>query len=70
MAPTIRSIRCRTGSSRLLHRDGEVKQHLVHTRLLLPAVRDLETLVAMAGTDEVVRLRLLRALRDLRALSP
>jgi hypothetical protein len=31
----------------------------------LPAYADLATLIAMADTDEVVRLRLLRAIRDL-----
>jgi hypothetical protein len=30
-----------------------------------PAYADLATLIAMADTDEVVRLRLLRAIRDL-----
>jgi hypothetical protein len=30
-----------------------------------PASADLATLIAMADTDEVVRLRLLRAIRDL-----
>ncbi len=30
-----------------------------------PTCRDLATLIAMANTDEVVRLRLLRAIRDL-----
>ena len=33
-----------------------------------PRVHDLSTFVAMAATDEVVRLRLLRAIRDLGAL--
>ncbi len=32
-----------------------------------PASADLATLIAMADTDEVVRLRLLRAIRDLGA---
>lgn len=32
-----------------------------------PALADLATLIAMADTDEVVRLRLLRAIRDLGA---
>ena len=32
-----------------------------------PAYADLATLIAMADTDEVVRLRLLRAIRDLGA---
>jgi hypothetical protein len=32
-----------------------------------PAAADLATLIAMADTDEVVRLRVLRAIRDLGA---
>ena len=34
-----------------------------------PTAADLATLIAMADTDEVVRLRLLRAIRDLGAKS-
>ena len=33
--------------------------------MALPAASDFATLIAMADTDEVVRLRLLRAIRDL-----
>ena len=35
------------------------------THVAEPALADLATLLAMADTDEVVRLRLLRAIRDL-----
>jgi hypothetical protein len=39
---------------------------LVHIRYTArPASADLATLIAMADTEEVVRLRLLRAIRDL-----
>ena len=33
--------------------------------MVRPALADLATLIAMADTDEVIRLRLLRAIRDL-----
>ena len=41
------------------------RDELLRAMLARPGLHDLATLIAMADTDEVVRLRLLRALRDL-----
>ena len=52
----------------LVGRDKPLKEeHGVSRSTARPASADLATLIAMADTDEIVRLRLLRAIRDLGA---
>ena len=41
------------------------RDELLRAMLARPGLHDLATLIAMADSDKVVRLRLLRALRDL-----
>jgi hypothetical protein len=42
------------------------RDEMLHQMVARPDLGDLAQLIAMADADEVVRLRLLRALRDLR----
>ena len=51
---------------RVLRAPHEQRAAALTALVARPAHADLATLIAMADTDEVVRLRLLRAIRDLR----
>ncbi len=51
---------------RVLERTSTYRTAVLRAQKARPAAGDLATLIAMADTDEVVRLRLLRAIRDLR----
>jgi DNA-binding GntR family transcriptional regulator len=50
----------------VLEAQGTYRTAVLRALTARPASADLATLIAMADTDEVVRLRLLRAIRDLR----
>jgi len=50
---------------RILEGPSTYRTALLRRLVTLPAASDFATLIAMADTDEVVRLRLLRAIRDL-----
>ena len=50
---------------RILEAPPTYRAGLLRGLVAEPAAADLATLIAMADTDEVVRLRLLRAIRDL-----
>jgi hypothetical protein len=52
---------------RILEAPSTYRATLLRGLAARPAAADLDTLIAMAHTDEVVRLRLLRAIRDLSA---
>ena len=49
---------------RVLEAPSEYRTAVLQALTARPAYADLATLIAMADTDEVVRLRLLRAIRD------
>jgi hypothetical protein len=49
----------------LEQKDSTYRTAVLRALTARPASADLATLIAMADTDEVVRLRLLRAIRDL-----
>jgi hypothetical protein len=49
----------------ILEAPSDRRTEILRTLTARPASADLATLIAMADTDEVVRLRLLRAIRDL-----
>ena len=51
---------------RILEAPATYRTALLRGLVAEPAAADLATLIAMADTDEIVRLRLLRAIRDLR----
>ncbi len=50
---------------RVLEAPSTYRTEILRALTARPASADLATLIAMADTDEVVRLRLLRAIRDL-----
>jgi hypothetical protein len=50
---------------RILEAPSTDRTEVLRALTARPASADLATLIAMADTDEVVRLRLLRAIRDL-----
>jgi DNA-binding GntR family transcriptional regulator len=50
---------------RILEAPSTDRTEILRAFTARPAATDLATLIAMADTDEVVRLRLLRAIRDL-----
>ena len=52
---------------RILEGPSTYRTALLRRLMTRPTAADLATLIAMADTDEVVRLRLLRAIRDLGA---
>lgn len=52
---------------RVLEAPGPYRTAVLQALTARPASAELATLIAMADTDEVVRLRLLRAIRDLGA---
>jgi hypothetical protein len=52
---------------RVLEAPESYRSAVLRALIARPASADLATLIAMADTDEVVRLRLLRAIRDLGA---
>ena len=52
---------------RILEGPSTYRTAILRRLMALPAASDLATLIAMADTDEVIRLRLLRAIRDLGA---
>lgn len=49
----------------LEQKDSTYRTTVLRALAARPAYADLATLIAMADTDEVVRLRLLRAIRDI-----
>ena len=50
---------------RILEGPSTYREAVLRRLMALPAASDFATLIAMPDTDEVVRLRLLRAIRDL-----
>ena len=50
---------------RIIEGPSTYRTEILRALTARPAAADLATLIAMADTDEVVRLRLLRAIRDL-----
>ena len=50
---------------RILEGPSTYRTAILRRLMALPAASDFATLIAMADTDEVIRLRLLRAIRDL-----
>ena len=50
---------------RVLEGSADYRREILVALMERPAYTDLATMIAMADTDEVVRLRLLRAIRDL-----
>jgi len=54
---------------RILEAPSSDRTEILRALTARPASADLATQIAMADTDEVVRLRLLRAIRDLGAAS-
>ena len=50
---------------RVLEAPSDYRTSVLHALTARPAYADLATLIAMADTDEVVRLRLLRAIKDM-----
>jgi DNA-binding GntR family transcriptional regulator len=50
---------------RILEAPATRRTEILRALTARPAAADIATLIAMADTDEVVRLRLLRAIRDL-----
>jgi hypothetical protein len=50
---------------RILEGPSTYRSTVLRRIIALPVASDFATLIAMADTDEVVRLRLLRAIRDL-----
>ena len=50
---------------RILEAPSPYRTQVLQALMARPSSSDLATLIAMADTDEVIRLRLLRAIRDL-----
>jgi hypothetical protein len=65
MARPSRSVRSVTGGAPDIGSPSTDRTDILRALTARPASADLATLIAMADTDEVVRLRLLRAIRDL-----
>jgi hypothetical protein len=52
---------------RVLQAPASYRAEILGALIARPAYSDLASLIAMADTDETVRLRLLRAIRDIRS---